>query len=445
MNEPTPLRELVGTIVYAWLTELDLAAPFYDPQSDPVVEGEGGGQIVQRLTRRLGLAPSDGSALRHAIASRIQMTLQAQALTLSAEANAALLQQVYDEIVGLSILQPLLDDQTIAEIMVNGPQAIYVEQRGTLHKLNLSFDDSAHLMRIIQRLLLPLGTKIDSDHPIVMAHSDHGTLIQAVIPPIALDEPSLTLRKFRRNRLTVEDLIRFGSLTPAMAALLQACIGARLNILVAGGTGSGKTTLLNVLSAAIPDNERVVTIEDVAMLHLAKEHVVRLVTRPPDRQGRGAISKHDLLRAAAQMRPERVIIGDVQGSEVVDLLRLISEGHDGSMVLMHANTPSDALARLETMILCSNPGLPEAHVQRLITTGIDLIIQQTRLEDGQRKVASITALEGVEQGAYVLNDLVALEVTGKDAQGRLTTRWNQSSQQPSFLPRLAAYGFTLPL
>jgi pilus assembly protein CpaF len=442
--EQRQLRSLVVTIVRQWLTELDLATAFYDPLNDPVIGTEGGGAVTERFATRLGYDIKNRHALGKAIRAYIQATLQDQGLSLSDEIQGEISIQIVDEIFGFSILQPLLHDNTVSEIMVNGPHAIYVEQRGQLRKLDLQFDDSEHLMQIVHRLLLPIGHKVDLTNPIASAVIPNTAWIQVVLPPIALDGPSITVRKIAKNKLSMNDLVRFGSLTPEMAEFTRACVISRLSVLISGGTGAGKMTLLEIISSFIPDDERIVTIEEISQLQIPKEHVVRLETRSPDRAGTGAISKRDLLQAAAQMRPERLIIGDLSGIEALDTMRLIAEGHDGSMVLMHANTPSDALARLEMMILFNNPGVPEAYVRRLIATGIDLIIQQSRLDDGQRKVTYITEVQGVEQGEYVLNDLFALEITGKSQQGKITSRWKQSAKRPNIIARLEAHGFHLP-
>jgi pilus assembly protein CpaF len=337
----------------------------------------------------------------------------------------------------------VLHDDKIMEIMVNGPYAVYVERRGKLQKIDVMFDSSDHLMRTIHRMLLPLGQQVDAATPVVSARLPDGSLVHVVIPPLAIDGPSVTIRKFGENRLTIADLIRFGSLTDSMADLIEACIVSRLNILISGGTGSGKTTVLNVLARCIPDDERIVTVEEAATIQIPKEHVVRLEARPPDSSGKGAVTTRDLVQTAARMRPERIIIGELSGAEALDTIRLMSEGHDGSITTMHADTPHDALARLEMMILFNNPGVPEDYVRRLIATSIDLIVQQTRLADGQRKVSYITELRGVEQGEYVLHDIFALEIAGQTPEGKYMTRFRKSPYRPHFADRLESFGFQL--
>src|SRR5512139_2176083 len=293
---------------------------------------------------------------------------------------------ILDELTGYGPIQPLLDDPDISEVMVNGPRKVFIEKSGKLTKTPITFDDDNHVLRVIDRIILPLGRRVDADSPTVDARLPDGSRVNAVIPPVSIDGPSITIRKFKRDKLSIEQLVKFGSLTTNMGEFIKACVLAHLNIVISGGTGSGKTTLLNVLSSFIPEGERIVTIEDAAELQLQQDHVVRLESRPPNIEGRGAVTIRDLVRNSLRMRPDRIVVGECRGGESLDMLQAMNTGHDGSLSTLHANAPRDAIARLEALVLMAGMDLPLRVVRQQISSAVDLIIQQTRLKDGSRKV-----------------------------------------------------------
>lgn len=351
---------------------------------------------------------------------------------------------VCDELFGFGPLQPLLDDDTISEVMVNGPNKVYIEQKGKLKLTDVRFASDEHVLKIIDRIIRPLGRRIDRKWPMVDARLPDGSRVNAIIPPCAIDGATITIRKFSKNKLKVDDLIRFGSMTPEMAEFLRACVVSRLNIVVAGGTGSGKTTLLNVLSNFIPEDERIITIEDSAELQLAQDHVVRLEAKPPEIDGTGRVTIRDLVINSLRMRPERIVIGECRGGETLDMLQAMNTGHDGSLTTLHANTPRDAIARMETMALMAGMEMPLKVIREQIASAIDLIVQQTRLEDGSRKVAYITEVQGMEGDTVVLQDIFKLEILGKTGEGKIIAELRPTGVRPKFTPRLEAHGFKLP-
>jgi pilus assembly protein CpaF len=338
----------------------------------------------------------------------------------------------------------LLRQDDITEVMVNGPKQVYIEQRGKLTLSPVMFANDDHVLKVIDRIIRPLGRRIDRKWPMVDARLPDGSRVNAIIPPCAIDGPSVTIRKFSKKKLQIEDLIKFGSLTPEMAEFLRACVVSRLNIVVAGGTGSGKTTLLNVLSNFIPNDERIVTIEDSAELKLAQEHVVRLESKPAEVDGSGRVAIRDLVINSLRMRPERIVIGECRGGETLDMLQAMNTGHDGSLTTLHANTPRDAIARMETMAMMAGMDMPLRVIREQIASAIDLIVQQTRLEDGQRKVSYITEVQGMEGDTVVLQDIFMLEVRGKTPEGRVLAELKPTGTRPRFTPRLEAHGFKLP-
>ncbi|MBI5035081.1 MAG: CpaF family protein [Chloroflexi bacterium] len=352
--------------------------------------------------------------------------------------------QVMNEIVGFGPIEPLLSDPTITEVMVNGPKHVFIEQKGKVTETDVEFDDDAHVFRIIDRIIRPLGRRVDRKWPMVDARLPDGSRVNAIIPPSAIDGPTITIRKFSKNKLTVLDLIKFGSLTPSMAEFLEACVVGRLNIIVAGGTGSGKTTLLNVLSNYIPDDDRIVTIEDSAELQLAKPHVVRLEARPPDPDGTGRVMIRDLVINSLRMRPERIVIGECRGAEALDMLQAMNTGHDGSLTTLHANTPRDAISRLETMCLMAGIDFPIKVIREQIASAIDLIVQQARLRDGSRKIVQITEVQGMEGDIVVMQDVFRFVESGFDENGRILGQAQTTGIRPKFTPRLEAAGFFLP-
>ncbi|MGB9634456.1 MAG: CpaF family protein [Chloroflexaceae bacterium] len=375
---------------------------------------------------------------------RFARVYQQAGVSLSPEQIKRLFTMVCDELMGFGPIQPLLNDDTISEVMVNGPYRVYIEQKGKLKLSPVRFANDEHVLKVIDRIIRPLGRRIDRKWPMVDARLPDGSRVNAVIPPCAIDGSTITIRKFSKNKLKVDDLIRFGSLTPEMAEFLRACVISRLNIVVSGGTGSGKTTLLNVLSNFIPDDERIVTIEDSAELQLAQEHVVRLESRPPEVDGTGRVTIRDLVINSLRMRPERIVIGECRGGETLDMLQAMNTGHDGSLTTLHANTPRDALARMETMALMAGMEMPLKVIREQIASAIDLIVQQTRLEDGQRKVAYITEVQGMEGDTVVLQDIFKLEILGKTPEGKIQAELRPTGVRPRFTPRLEAHGFKLP-
>lgn len=350
---------------------------------------------------------------------------------------------ILDELTGYGPIQPLLEDPDISEVMVNGPKKVFIEKNGRLTKTPITFDDNDHVLRIIDRIILPLGRRVDADTPTVDARLPDGSRVNAVIPPVAIDGPSITIRKFKRDKLSIEQLVKFGSLTPNMGEFIKACVLAHLNIVISGGTGSGKTTLLNVLSGFIPEAERIVTIEDAAELQLQQDHVLRMETKVSNVDGKGAVTIRDLVRNSLRMRPDRIIVGECRGGEALDMLQAMNTGHDGSLTTLHANTPRDALSRLETMVLMAGMDLPLKVVRQQVSSAIDLIIQQTRLKDGSRKVTQITEVVGMEGDTVVLTDIFKFEQTGVAKDGKILGELKPTGIRPLFSPRLESSGYKL--
>lgn len=369
---------------------------------------------------------------------------QTSGASLSQEQLEQMETQVINEIIGYGPIQPLLDDPTISEVMVNGPYHVFAEKGGRISETDIKFDDEAHVYRVIDRILRPLGRRVDRKWPMADARLPDGSRVNVIIPPAAIDGPTITIRKFAKEKLKVEDLIRFGSLTEPMAEFLRACVQARLNIVVSGGTGSGKTTLLNVLSNFIPDHERIVTIEDSAELQLAKPHVVRLEARPPDPDGTGRVTIRDLVINALRMRPERIVVGECRGAEALDMLQAMNTGHDGSLTTLHANTPRDAISRLETMCLMAGIDFPVKVIREQIASAIDLIVQTSRLRDGSRKIVQITEVQGMEGDVIVMQPVFSFVERGVSAEGRVMGEMVSSNIRPKFTPRLQAAGIHLP-
>jgi pilus assembly protein CpaF len=338
----------------------------------------------------------------------------------------------------------LLKDPTISDILVNGPFKIYVERRGKLEKSEVKFRDNDHLMQIIDRIVSKVGRRVDETTPLVDARLPDGSRVNAVIQPIALDGASLSIRRFGSSPLRLEDLLNFKAFTPEMAMLMEAAIKARLNIVISGGTGSGKTTLLNTLSSFIPHDERVVTIEDAAELQLQQDHVVRLETRPPNIEGKGAIQTRDLVKNALRMRPERIIIGECRGGETLDMLQAMNTGHSGSMTTLHANQPRDAQARLETMIMMAGTELPLKAMRQQISSAVDIIIQANRLQGGPRKITSITEVMGMEQDVIIMQEVFRYKQLGLDQNGRCYGQFEATGVRPTFVSRLESAGIKLP-
>jgi len=348
--------------------------------------------------------------------------------------------EVLNELFGLGPLEALLADDTISDILVNGPARTYVERHGVMESTKVRFDDNAHLMRIIDRIVSRVGRRIDESSPMVDARLPDGSRVNAIIPPLALDGPVLSIRRFGKDRLKAEDLIAKGTIAPQMIELLEACVRGKLNIMISGGTGSGKTTMLNILSGYIPSHERVITIEDAAELQLRQQHVVRLETRPPNIEGKGAIYQRQLVINALRMRPDRIVVGEVRGEEAVDMLQAMNTGHEGSLTTIHSNSPRDALSRLETMIAMANLNLPDRAIRAQIASAINVILQVNRMPDGTRKVTSFTEVTGMEGPVLTIQDLFTFERQGIDADKKVKGRFRPSGIRPKFSEKLVANG-----
>jgi len=367
-------------------------------------------RVIAELDPRMDL--SDPDRVRRTLEETFLSVLESEGIVLGRTERHRLFEAIVAEILGYGPIEPLLKDNTVTEIMVNGPKQVWVERNGKLEKTVIEFDDDDHVMRIIDRIVSPLGRRIDESSPMVDARLPDGSRINAVIPPISLVGPCLTIRKFSRDPLTVDDLIRFGTMTPEIAQFLKACVNARLNIVVSGGTGSGKTTLLNVLSSFIPSDERIVTIENAAELQLRQEHVVTLESQPPNIEGKGEVTIRDLVINALRMGPDRIVVGECRGGEALDMLQAMNTGHDGSMTTVHSNSPRDTLHRLETMVLMAGMDLPVRAIREQIASALDLIIHMARLKDGSRKIVAITEVQGMEGDVIVLQDIFVFEQTG---------------------------------
>jgi len=354
-----------------------------------------------------------------------------------------MLEQITDEILGLGPMEPLLRDETITEVMVNGPQQVYIEREGRLELTNVTFQNDEHVMKIIQRIIAPIGRRVDESSPMVDARLADGSRVNAIIPPLSLVGPVVTIRKFSATPFTVEDLVRFGTATPEMFEFLEACVKARLNIFVSGGTGSGKTTMLNILSSFIPDDERIVTIEDAAELQLRQEHVVTLEARPANIEGKGAIPIRELVRNSLRMRPDRIVVGECRSAEALDMLQAMNTGHDGSMSTGHANTPRDMLSRLETMVLMAGMDLPLRAIREQIASAVDLIVHQNRLKDGSRKITNITEVQGMEGDVVVMQDIFVFEQTGV-IEGKIQGKLRPTGIRPKFVEKFEVAGIHLP-
>lgn len=382
--------------------------------------------------------------LRLVIEETLDGEAESKGLTIPRHDRQRLVQDLIDEILGFGPITPLINDQSVNEIMVNGPRQVYVERQGKLEKTDVSFYDDAHVLHIIEKIVAPLGRRIDESQPMVDARLPDGSRVNAIIPPLALNGPTLTIRKFAKDPFKVDDLIHFGTLTREMARFLEACVKARLNVIVSGGTGSGKTTTLGVLSAFIPEDERIITIEDAAELQLRQTHVVTLETRPANIEGKGTITIRDLVRNTLRMRPERIIVGEVRSGEALDMLQAMNTGHDGSLTTGHANSPRDMLARLETMVMMAGMELPMRAIREQIASAIDLIVQQSRLRDGSRRITHITEVLGMEGDVIVLQDIFRFEQTGIDNQGKVQGYYRATGIRPQFSDRLIAAGQELP-
>src|SRR4026207_143936 len=381
----------------------------------------------------------------HAEVSRLAESVLAQeSLPLSAADRERLVNDVRHELFGLGPLEPLLADPTISDILVNAHGKIYIERRGKLEVTNVAFKDDEHLMRVIERIVTSVGRRIDESSPMVDARLHDGSRVNAIIPPLSIDGPVLSIRVFGAEPLRMHMLIEHKALTKDIADMLQMCVSARLNVLISGGTGAGKTTLLNALSAYIPEYERIVTIEDSAELQLQQPHVVRLETRPPNIEGKGEVTQRDLVRNALRMRPDRIVIGEVRGGEAIDMLQAMNTGHDGSLTTIHANTPRDALARLETMIQMTGMRLSDRAMRQQVASALNLVVQVARLSDGSRRVTSISEITGMEGETITMQEIFLYERTGVDQQGQVIGRFRPTGIRPRFAEKLKAAGVQLP-
>jgi pilus assembly protein CpaF len=386
------------------------------------------------------LQPGDHSDV---IRQRLNEVYVQTKISLPEDLRKQSIHDILDELTGYGPIQPLLDDPDISEVMVNGPRKVFIEKGGRLTKSAVTFDDDDHVLRVIDRIILPLGRRVDADSPTVDARLPDGSRVNAVIRPVSIDGPSITIRKFKKDKLSIQQLIDYGSLNPQMAEFIRACVLAHLNIVISGGTGSGKTTLLNVLSSFIPEEERIITIEDAAELQLQQDHVLRMETKIANTDGKGAVSIRDLVRNSLRMRPDRIVVGECRGGEALDMLQAMNTGHDGSLTTLHANSPRDAISRLETMVLMAGMDLPLKVVRQQISSAVDLIIQQTRLKDGSRKVTAITEVVGMEGDIVVLTDIFKFEQTGIGPNGKILGELKATGIRPIFTPRLEAAGFKL--
>jgi pilus assembly protein CpaF len=398
-------------------------------------------RLINELDPKLDL--SNQVEVRRQIEELFGKIADEEGLALTRAERVRMLEQITDEILGLGPLEPLLRDETITEVMVNGPQQVYIEREGRLELTNVTFQNDEHVMKIIQRIIAPIGRRVDESSPMVDARLADGSRVNAIIPPLSLVGPVITIRKFSATPFTVEDLVRFGTATPEMFEFLEACVKARLNIFVSGGTGSGKTTMLNILSSFIPDDERIVTIEDAAELQLRQEHVVTLEARPANIEGKGAIPIRELVRNALRMRPDRIVVGECRSAEALDMLQAMNTGHDGSMSTGHANTPRDMLSRLETMVLMAGMDLPLRAIREQIASAVDLIVHQNRLKDGSRKIVNITEVQGMEGDVIVMQDIFVFEQTNV-VEGKIQGKLRPTGIRPKFVEKFEVAGIHLP-
>jgi pilus assembly protein CpaF len=397
------------------------------------------GIVIREMENR----PIPADDRRQFMIQTLQNAYQTTKLQLPNAVREQIFHDIIDELLGFGPLQPLLDNPEITEVMVNGAGSVYIERKGKLTKTNITFENEEQVLRIIDRIILPLGRRIDADSPTVDARLPDGSRVNAVIQPVAIDGPTITIRKFQKDKLTINQLVELGSITRNMAEFVRACVVSRLNIVISGGTGSGKTTLLNILSGYIPTDERIVTIEDAAELKLQQDHVVRLETKPADIEGKHQVTIRDLVRNSLRMRPDRIVVGEVRGGEALDMLQAMNTGHDGSLTTLHANSPRDATSRLETMCMMAGMDLPVRVIREQIASAIDLIVQQSRLRDGSRKVTAITEVAGMEGDTIVMTDIFRFEQKEIRQDGTVVGELKPTGIRPLFTSRLEIAGFKL--
>ena len=423
--------------------------PMFRPNPIQSQATEAQRSLKDRVKRKLisELDPSvdsnDIAEVRHRLKSLFDQIIEAENLVLTRAEKERLFEELAADVIGFGPIEPLLNDTSVSEVMVNGPKKVYFERKGRLMLSDVQFDDDEHVRRVIDRIVSPLGRHVDEASPIVDARLPDGSRVNVVIPPISLVGPTITIRKFTKEKLKVDDLIRFGSVTPEIADFLRACVHARLNVVISGGTGSGKTTLLNVLSNFIQDDERIVSIEDSAELQLAKEHWIRMETRPANIEGTGAITARDCIKATLRMRPDRVIVGECRGGEALDMLQAMNTGHDGSLTTAHANTPRDMLSRLETMVIMAGMDLPVRAIREQISAAVDVIVQQSRMRDGSRKVTHITEVQGMEGDKVTLQDVFLFEQEAYE-NGKVIGAIKPTGVRPKFMPKIEEAGIALP-
>jgi pilus assembly protein CpaF len=401
------------------------------------------GYLVQNIDQKL-LEKGDEALLRNRVEELVEEKLRAEKLPYSRVIRNRLVSDMADEILGFGPIEPLLRDPTVTEVMINRPDQVYCERFGKLELTDVQFRDTEHIRHVIDKIVTPLGRRVDESSPMVDARLPDGSRVNAIIAPLSLNGPVLTIRKFSVDPYTVEDLIGFGTITQAMAAFLAACVKVKLNVLVSGGSGAGKTTLLNVLSSFIPEGERIVSVEDAAELKLHQPHVVRLESRPPNIEGRGEVKIRDLVRNCLRMRPDRIIVGEVRGGEALDMLQAMNTGHEGSISTIHSNTPRDALSRLETMVMMAGMELPSRAIREQVASAIHMIVQIGRLSDGSRKVVSVSEIQGMEGNVIVMQDLFVYHQKGIGEGGKVLGTMQATGMVPKFLDRFNAAGVHLP-
>ena len=404
-------------------------------------------RIHSKLVDKLDLSrvgDLKGDTLKREIRMVVEHLCDAEDTLLNRQERERIVDEVIDEVLGLGPLELILKDPKVSDILINGPKNIYVEKGGQMQKSEVEFRDGKHLLQIIDRIVSKVGRRVDETSPMVDARLEDGSRVNAIIPPLALDGAAVSIRRFGSNPLKLEDLLNYKAFTPEMVMLLEGCIKARLNMIIAGGTGSGKTTLLNTLSSFIGHSDRIVTIEDAAELQLQQDHVVRLETRPANIEGNGAVSATDLVKNALRMRPERIIIGECRGGETLDMLQAMNTGHDGSMTTIHANTPRDAIARLETLVMMAGFELPVKAIRQQVAGAVDVLIQANRLQGGPRRVTAITEVVGMEQDTIVMQDIYRFKQLGINEEGKAYGHFECTGVRPSFMEKLESAGVRLP-
>ena len=401
-------------------------------------------KIHQKIVDELGSVEMDRRQLEEAVTHISSAAMDAEPVLVPRFERTRIISEIIDEVLGLGPIEPLLKDDTVTEVMVNRYNQVYVERNGLLVLTEVHFRDDIHVMHIIEKIVSPLGRRIDESSPMVDARLPDGSRVNAIIPPLALTGPALTIRKFSRDPFKINDLVDMDTLTQEMADLLKACVEGKLNIVISGGTGSGKTTTLNVLSSFIPADERIVTIEDAAELQLRQEHIVTIEARPANIEGRGAVTIRDLVRNSLRMRPDRIVVGEVRSGEALDMLQAMNTGHEGSMTTGHANSPRDMVSRMETMVLMAGMDLPVRAIREQISSAIDLVIQQSRLRDGSRKITHLTEVQGMEGDVITMQDIFVFDQTGRDANGKIIGRFKPTGIRPKFVEKLLANGIKLP-